>query len=259
MGSFAGQSNLTGSRNFFAGYKAGSSIVAAKDNHLVGYRAGELLTSGTNNVFIGNEAGNVTTTSNQNTLIGAKTEINNSLVNSIALGYGANVTMSNAVAIGSGSTRFGMGTSPSNASIIKVNGTTAVLTLGGAWPNASDRNIKENVTKPDQQAILEKVMMLPVSQWNYIKEDDTIKHIGPMAQDFYALFGLGGDDKTVSTIDPAGVALVAIQALYQKQLDLEASQHSLQVVTKTVSAQQSELTQLKETLAEIKAQIQTMQ
>ena len=36
-----------------------------------------------------------------------------------------------------------------------------------------------------------------------------------MAQDFYATFGLGSDDKSISTIDPAGVSLAAIQGLYQ--------------------------------------------
>ncbi|MBI3633769.1 MAG: DUF5011 domain-containing protein [Candidatus Vogelbacteria bacterium] len=40
-------------------------------------------------------------------------------------------------------------------------------------------------------------------------------HIGPIAQDFYKAFGLGGIDgnRAISTIDPAGVALLGIQAL----------------------------------------------
>ena len=37
--------------------------------------------------------------------------------------------------------------------------------------------------------------------------------MGPMAQDFYAAFGLGLGDKTIDTIDPDGVALAAIQGL----------------------------------------------
>ena len=45
-----------------------------------------------------------------------------------------------------------------------------------------------------------------------------------MAQDFYAAFNLGGDDKRVSTIDPSGVALVAIQALNNK---LQAQQKEI--------------------------------
>ena len=33
--------------------------------------------------------------------------------------------------------------------------------------------------------------------------------MGPMAQDFYAAFGLGLGDKTIDTIDPHGVALAS--------------------------------------------------
>ena len=36
------------------------------------------------------------------------------------------------------------------------------------------------------------------------------------AQDFYRLFGLGEDDKHINTLDPDGVALAAIKALYEK-------------------------------------------
>ena len=35
-----------------------------------------------------------------------------------------------------------------------------------------------------------------------------------MAQEFYAAFGLGKDDKHISTVDADGVALAAIQGLY---------------------------------------------
>ena len=34
-----------------------------------------------------------------------------------------------------------------------------------------------------------------------------------MAQDFYTAFNVGLDDKSISTIDPSGVSLVAIQVL----------------------------------------------
>jgi hypothetical protein len=48
-------------------------------------------------------------------------------------------------------------------------------------------------------------------------EADGFRHIGPVAQDFYAAFGLnGGDDKHISTVDEGGVALAAIQGLNQK-------------------------------------------
>ena len=49
-----------------------------------------------------------------------------------------------------------------------------------------------------------------------------MEHIGPMAQDFYRLFEVGYDDKTISTIDPAGIALAAIQELYKRNQELES-------------------------------------
>lgn len=92
----------------------------------------------------------------------------------------------------------------------------AHLTPGGVWTNASDENLKENFQPVDGEAILKQIDALPISQWNYRVEGDEMTHIGPTAQDFQAAFGLGGSDKTISTIDPAGVALAAIKALHKK-------------------------------------------
>lgn len=40
-----------------------------------------------------------------------------------------------------------------------------------------------------------------------------ICHVGPMADDFHAAFGLGADEKRVSPNDLAGLALAAAEAL----------------------------------------------
>ncbi|HMP94507.1 MAG TPA: hypothetical protein PKD90_16625 [Phnomibacter sp.] len=48
-----------------------------------------------------------------------------------------------------------------------------------------------------------------------------------MAQDFYAAFATGTDDKSISSIDPAGVALAAIQALMEKNKMLESEINQL--------------------------------
>lgn len=42
-----------------------------------------------------------------------------------------------------------------------------------------------------------------------------------MAQDFYALFNLGNDDKSISTIDPAGIALAGVQQLKKENDELK--------------------------------------
>ncbi len=72
-----------------------------------------------------------------------------------------------------------------------------------------------NVPPLDVQAVLDKVVGLPIREWNF-KTATHETHLGPMAQDFYAAFGLGGGDTTITTIDPDGVALAAIQGLNQK-------------------------------------------
>jgi hypothetical protein len=92
---------------------------------------------------------------------------------------------------------------------------------GANWVNASDADLKENFHPVDGQALLEKIDCLPVSEWNYKTQDQSQKHIGPTAQDFQATFGVGSDGKSISTIDPSGIALAAIKELNKKNERLE--------------------------------------
>lgn len=82
-------------------------------------------------------------------------------------------------------------------------------------PNLSDVNSKENFASVDSLVLLEKLATIEIQSWNYITQDDSIRHIGPMAQDFYATFNVGDDNTHISSIDPDGVALAAIQGLYE--------------------------------------------
>lgn len=118
--------------------------------------------------------------------------------------------------------------------------TGAFLTRGGVWTNVSDENCKENFLPVNSEELLERVADLPISRWNYKKEDPSISHIGPTSQDFYSLFGVGGDDKSISTIDPAGIALAAIQGLHEKTVALEKKSAEIDVLKREV-AELSEL------------------
>lgn len=100
-----------------------------------------------------------------------------------------------------------------NTKIITTRGGAYLSGNGTTWTNASDRNIKENFGAVDNAEILEKIASLPISEWNYKEDDESVRHIGPVAQDFHALFGLGEDDKHISTIDPSGVALAGVKEL----------------------------------------------
>jgi hypothetical protein len=77
----------------------------------------------------------------------------------------------------------------------------------------SDRTLKTNVATIDPADMLTRVRDLPISTWNYTSDDPSVRHIGPMAQDFAALFGVGSDDRHIHPIDGQGVALAAIQGL----------------------------------------------
>ena len=83
------------------------------------------------------------------------------------------------------------------------------------WSELSDRNVKENYLPTDGKKILISLASIPITTWNYKSQDPSIRHMGPVAQDFSAAFGLGESDKHINTIDVDGVALAAIQGLYK--------------------------------------------
>ena len=84
----------------------------------------------------------------------------------------------------------------------------------GSWTNLSDRNAKTSVQPVDSREVLKKVASLPLNTWQYKAQDAKYRHMGPMAQDFYAAFQLGESDKGIDTVDADGVALAAIQGLH---------------------------------------------
>ncbi|MBW6474993.1 MAG: tail fiber domain-containing protein [Anaerolineaceae bacterium] len=99
---------------------------------------------------------------------------------------------------------------------------------GNSWATPSDRNLKENFEIIDKKALLDSLAGIPITDWNYKAQDESIRHIGPMAQDFYAAFGVGEDDTHITTIDADGVALAAIQGLYEENQELKAKVDDLE-------------------------------
>jgi hypothetical protein len=80
----------------------------------------------------------------------------------------------------------------------------------------SDRNLKRDIEPVDDQAVLEGVARMPISTWSYKSDDPSVRHLGPMAQDFHAAFGLGDTDRAYYAIDAHGVAFAAIRALSEQ-------------------------------------------
>lgn len=93
--------------------------------------------------------------------------------------------------------------------VIDASGNVAIT---GAFSQASDRNVKQDIEPVDPEAVLRKVADLPIAEWSY-RHDQNTRHVGPMAQDFHAAFGLGTDERHIATVDADGVALAAIQGL----------------------------------------------
>jgi hypothetical protein len=89
-------------------------------------------------------------------------------------------------------------------------------------PPTSDRALKENFASVDPTDILQRVRELPITTWNYTADDPAVRHVGPMAQDFAALFAVGADDRHIHPLDGQGVALAAIQGLLAQIDELQA-------------------------------------
>ena len=117
------------------------------------------------------------------------------------------------------------------------NAGVQLVSGSGSWSTFSDRNSKTNFAPVDGLAVLKKLAEIPVSSWNYKAQDPSIRHLGPMAQDFRAAFGLGEDDKHISTVDEGGVALAAIQGLNAKlEISLREKDAQLRAQAEKISA-----------------------
>lgn len=99
------------------------------------------------------------------------------------------------------------------ASAVISTSTGALLTTGGVWTNASDVNRKHFFENVSGETLLKKLAGVPIQEWSYKTEDNSVRHIGPMAQDFRKAFGLGNDELTIGTVDADGIALACIQTL----------------------------------------------
>jgi hypothetical protein len=165
---------------------------------------------------------------------------------SMALGSSVNASGAGAVAMGqnataaAGSFVFGDGsgsgfTTAANTFVARAAGgiflyTDATLTAGvsvasgsGAWATISDRRSKMDFLTEDPERYLRGIQSLQLTSWRYKAQAPGIRHVGPMAQDFRAVFGLGESDTTITTVDADGVSMLAIQALAKRTDDLRAA------------------------------------
>jgi hypothetical protein len=81
---------------------------------------------------------------------------------------------------------------------------------------SSSRTLKEGFSPIEPEEVLDKVVSMPISQWSYKNDVTASRHLGPVAEDFRAAFGLGADNRHINVTDLGGVALAAIQGLNQE-------------------------------------------
>jgi trimeric autotransporter adhesin len=140
---------------------------------------------------------------------------------------------------------YGKANKPESLAAVYADGD--LRALGNAYVNgavtaaqfipSSDRNAKANFSDVAPRAILAKLAALPIQTWNFKTQPESERHLGPTAQDFRAAFELGQDDTHISTTDADGVALAAIQGLYQIVQEKDRQLQQLRVVVRQLEHQ----------------------
>ena len=109
----------------------------------------------------------------------------------------------------------------------------------GVFNCTSSKFTKENFTKED--SVLSRLRKIPVTSWNYISEGRQVRHLGPMAEDFFEQFELGTGNTSIGVQDLAGVSIAAVKELDDQLQQKNAEIEKLQSEVKQLRANQSEL------------------
>jgi hypothetical protein len=111
-----------------------------------------------------------------------------------------------------------------------------------SWGTISDRDRKKGFRDVDGEDVLSRLAALPVTTWNYAwEEDGSVRHMGPMAQDFHAAFGLGADDKVITTQEADGVAFATLKALEARTAALMAENAATKAAIEALRAENESL------------------
>ena len=111
----------------------------------------------------------------------------------------------------------------------------------GVFNCTSSRFTKENFLKVEGNDVLSRLRLIPVSTWNYISEGKTVRHIGPMAEDFYEQFKLGTGNTSIGVQDLAGVSIAAVKELDAQLQEKNAEIEKLKSEINLLKANQTEM------------------
>ncbi|MBL8162017.1 MAG: tail fiber domain-containing protein [Anaerolineae bacterium] len=227
-----GQGNVASGENAVVSGGYNNNITGANSNIAGGY---ENQISGDFSTIVGGEQNTIS--GDYSTIIGPNLSVVSGNY-SVAIGGLVNVTHNGAVLISDSSSiilpfesaaSFEVALRGTGGVRLRTNQTAStgcnLAANSGTWACTSDRNSKENFADVDPEYVLTQVAQMPISTWEFIGTDT--RHIGPVAQDFYAAFGLGEGDTTISSVDIDGVSLAAIQGLYHRVTTLQAENDAL--------------------------------
>ena len=96
-----------------------------------------------------------------------------------------------------------------------------------SWTCASSRDVKEHFEGVDGEVVLSRIRGLPLSTFSYIGDTSNTRHMGPVAEDFYAAFSLGDSNKSINAQNMAGVSLAAVKALEERTSQLQRENDAL--------------------------------
>jgi trimeric autotransporter adhesin len=138
-------------------------------------------------------------------------------------------------------------TSSAANSVLGTNANTGcdLLAGTGTWSCSSSRTIKDDFAAVNGEDVLLRLRGTPVSTWRYLGEGREVRHLGPVAEDFHAAFGLGAASTSIGLGDIDGVNFAAAQALEARTASLRGE----------LEAVRAELAEARRRLAEMEARL----
>ena len=179
--------------------------------------------------------------------------------NGFSVDYG---TPTNPTGAGGGSRWLAIGPNKVLGGLVPVTIATwngAYLSDAGVWVAASSsKSSKTDFDNVDVSAVLKGVLDLPITTWRYKQGEGSIRHMGPMAEDFWQAFHIGYGDQTIADLDARGVEFAAIQGLHrlvqEKDAQIETQQREIADLRDRVSQVETlrgELDEMKSALAKL--------
>jgi len=120
-----------------------------------------------------------------------------------------------------------------------------------AFQQSSSRSAKQGFSAVDEAEVLDKLLALEISEWEYKDPSVAGRHLGPVAEEFHELFGFGTSDKHIYPADMASIGLVAARQLQRDAKQRDAEIMALKEENTKIATLERENTSLKDRVARL--------